>query len=253
MLSTRSWNRCVCTTHPWFTVTPSLQRRQVGLGQPVGLAPDAAADPCAPSERSQTLSTGVPGRGAGEPRRRDHLDEGVGELVAPDERAPQRVLRRPQPADEQPLAPRSATPAASSAGDHQHQPASSAAAPPARPVGEQARAPATTPSAEQRRRPSRGRAGSTSTRARATPQPRGRVVRAAVVAVAGDRGAAWSAGCRATTCPPSPCVRRGAADSTATRPRLGTLRPGAAIPELPTNARLPIFTRSMRSQPPPSS
>ena len=33
--------------------------------------------------------------------------------------------------------------------------------------------------------------------------------------------------------------RCGAADSTATRAFLGTLRPGAAIPELPTNARLP--------------
>ena len=48
-------------------------------------------------------------------------------------------------------------------------------------------------------------------------------------------------------------LRRGAADSTATSARLGTLRPGAAMPELPTNARLPIFTRSTRSQPPPSS
>ena len=40
-------------------------------------------------------------------------------------------------------------------------------------------------------------------------------------------------------------VRRGAAESTATRPRLGTLRPGAAMPELPTNACLPILTRSI--------
>jgi len=46
---------------------------------------------------------------------------------------------------------------------------------------------------------------------------------------------------------------RGAADSTATSPSRGTVCPGAAIPELPTNARLPISTRAMRSQPPPSS
>ena len=48
-------------------------------------------------------------------------------------------------------------------------------------------------------------------------------------------------------------LRRGAAESTATRDDFGTLRPGAAMPELPTNARLPILTRSTRSQPPPSS
>ena len=48
-------------------------------------------------------------------------------------------------------------------------------------------------------------------------------------------------------------VRRGAADSTATRLRFGTFRPGAAMPELPRNACLPIFTSSIRSQPPPSS
>ena len=48
-------------------------------------------------------------------------------------------------------------------------------------------------------------------------------------------------------------LRRGAAESTATREALGTLRPGAAMPELPTKARLPILTRSTRSQPPPSS
>jgi hypothetical protein len=47
--------------------------------------------------------------------------------------------------------------------------------------------------------------------------------------------------------------RRGAADSTATSARFGTVRPGAAIPELPTNAPLPTRTRSTRSQPPPSS
>ena len=45
----------------------------------------------------------------------------------------------------------------------------------------------------------------------------------------------------------------GAADSTATRPFLGTLRPPAAIPELPRNARFPTLARATRSQPPPSS
>ena len=45
----------------------------------------------------------------------------------------------------------------------------------------------------------------------------------------------------------------GVADRTATSPRLGTARPGAIIPELPRNARLPTLLRSTRSQPRPSS
>ena len=48
-------------------------------------------------------------------------------------------------------------------------------------------------------------------------------------------------------------ARSGVADSTATRPFLGTLRPGPVMPELPRNERLPIFASSMCSQPPPSS
>ncbi len=42
---------------------------------------------------------------------------------------------------------------------------------------------------------------------------------------------------------------RGADDSTPTRPRLGTERPGAAIPELPRNACLPMRAGAIRSQP----
>ncbi len=45
----------------------------------------------------------------------------------------------------------------------------------------------------------------------------------------------------------------GVADSTPTRPRLGTDRPGAVIPELPRNARSPTFASPRRTQPPPSS
>ncbi len=48
-------------------------------------------------------------------------------------------------------------------------------------------------------------------------------------------------------------ARFGVADSTPTSPRLGTVRPGAVIPELPRNARLPIRASAIRSQPPPSS
>ncbi len=45
----------------------------------------------------------------------------------------------------------------------------------------------------------------------------------------------------------------GAADSTATSPSSGTLRPGCVIPELPRNARLPIVAFATCIQPPPSS
>ena len=67
------------------------------------------------------------------------------------------------------------------------------------------------------------------------------------------RGGARAVGCRATRCPALAVPRRGAADSTATSACFGTVRPGAAIPELPTNAPLPTRTCSTRSQPPPSS
>ena len=46
------------------------ERDQVGLGQPVGLAPDAAARSVRPSERSHRLSAGVPVGGPREPRAR---------------------------------------------------------------------------------------------------------------------------------------------------------------------------------------
>ena len=45
----------------------------------------------------------------------------------------------------------------------------------------------------------------------------------------------------------------GADDSTATSPRLGSLRPAAVIPELPRKARLPIVDCSTRIHPEPSS
>ena len=75
-------------------------------------APRCAATPC---------SSGVPSRGLGQPRRGQHLDERVRQLVAPHERAPQRVLDRPEPPHQQPLHRRrhgaaAATPAASSSG-----------------------------------------------------------------------------------------------------------------------------------------
>ncbi len=63
----------------------------------------------------------------------------------------------------------------------------------------------------------------------------------------------WVGGLPSHDVPFFASARRGAADSTATNPRLGTLRPGAVIPEFPTNACLPIRTGSIRIHPPPSS
>ena len=79
-----------------------LQRDQVRLGQPVGLAPHASTDLRAERPQPQVHHRRA-GRGAGEPRRRDRLDEGVRHLVAPDERRPQRVLDRPGYGPPQPI------------------------------------------------------------------------------------------------------------------------------------------------------
>ena len=75
---------------------------QVGLGQPVGLAPHATADSCAQRAQPDVEGPG-PGGGPGEPGRGDHLDERVGQLVAPHEAAPERVLGHPDAPDQCPL------------------------------------------------------------------------------------------------------------------------------------------------------
>ena len=59
MLMIRSWNRWVCRTQPRLTLDAVAQPDQVGLGQPVGLAPHAARRSGRPSERSQTTNAGV--------------------------------------------------------------------------------------------------------------------------------------------------------------------------------------------------
>ena len=84
-------------------------------------------------------------------------------------------------------------------------------------------------------------------------EPGGRRVGAAGVAASAAVRRSGAGGLPSHDSPACAVFRRGAAESTATSDALGTRRPGAAMPELPTNARLPIFTRSTRSQPPPSS
>ena len=78
------------------------QPDQVRLRQPVGLAPDTAADARAEAAQPRAHHGGTADR-AGQPRHREYLDEGVGQLVAPHEAAPQWTLTGPEPADQQPL------------------------------------------------------------------------------------------------------------------------------------------------------
>ena len=102
------------------------QRHQVGLGQPVRLAPHAAADLRAQRPQPQVHHRRAAG-GAGEPRRGNRLDERVGHLVAPHERRPQRMLDRRDPADHTATSPRTAMPPATAPATSRTTPPSSAA------------------------------------------------------------------------------------------------------------------------------
>ena len=117
MLSTRSWNRWVWTTQPWFTV----RRRAARRGRSRAASRCHTRRPCpmrAPRMRSQTLSATVPCGDRGEPRRGQHLGEGVRELVAPHEPGPERVLLDAVPADQHPLRQRRDEGRGEPSGDH---------------------------------------------------------------------------------------------------------------------------------------
>ncbi len=97
---------------------PVLQRHEVRLRKPVALHPHAPADPgaeCTQPQRHQRCAR----NGPGQPWHGHHLDEGVRQLVAPHERAPQRVLPGTVPAHEQPLRHHGHAPAAVPAQEHQ--------------------------------------------------------------------------------------------------------------------------------------
>ena len=163
--------------------------------------------------RSHRLSTDGAGGGAGEPRRRDDLDEGVGELVAPDERAPQRVLGGAHPADEQPLARRTVTRPATS-------PAASSTGPPSStahqgPRSSRAARAATTRTTSSTWSHDRHDAAELDEGA-AHPQPAGRGVGAGGVAVVPLTAQRARAGCPARTSRPWRC--RAAGPRTARRP-----------------------------------
>ena len=169
----------------------------------------------------------MPSAAPGEPRRGDHLDEGVRHLVAPHERAPQRVLDRRgcRPTSSHFAdgrdAPAATTPAPSS-DDTGHR---AAAAEPARRRSTSAASASSTADAERdgARRPGCSRHSSTAPRATFS-RSGGSKVRLCVGRLR-RRGAAAPAGCRATTSPPSPAPAR----PTARRPGRpsGTARPGA--------------------------
>ena len=213
----RSWNRWVCTTQPRLTVAPFVEGDQVGLGQPVRLAPDAAADLGAERAQPQVHHRRAAG-GAGEPRRRDRLDEGVRHLVAPHERRPQRVLDRPDTARPQ---------AISRSLRCRRRPRPRSAAPrrwPAPPTASRTRPPAhcsanSTADADRERHDHRDQPARLHQRAQdLQPQRTGGTCAARRPRSA--CGATEPAGCPATTSPPWPCAAP--RDSTATSPSSGT-------------------------------
>ena len=78
------------------------EAHEVCLRQPVAVAPDATTDRCAEGAQPHGEGRGSGGR-LREPGCRDHLDEGVGDLVAPDEARPERMLPHPDAPDDHPL------------------------------------------------------------------------------------------------------------------------------------------------------
>ena len=217
-----------------------VEADQVGLGQPVAVHPDAAADPGAEGAQPDVERDGAL-RGPGEPRRGDHLGEGVGELVAPDERRPQRVLAGAVPADQQPLGQRRSRPPRPARRAAAPDPASTHGQPggllqqqgrgrgPRRPRGAPAAASAPRAAARRRHgRPGAGSAGRRSGSRRRRP----------------SCGAAGWAGCRPTTSAPSP--RRAPGRRTAPR-RATPWAPCDRAPPSPSCRR----RRACRSSPVP--
>ena len=254
MLSMRSWNRCVCTTQPRFTVAPSPQLDQVGLGQPVGLAPDAAADPCAHGAQPEVehrRPRGRPARTTAPPRPRRRCRRArCARRTSSTAGARSRRSARP--------APTCATVGhrrGHRARDQQHQPAEEGHGPPAVADGE----PASSQGDGDRRTtsargPTRGRAG--------TPRRGHRATRSRVGAGVGARRRrdsrrprrSWAGGLPSQEVPAFALVRA-AAPPTAPRrgpswARAGRARSSPSCPR--TRACRPSRARS-RSQPPPSS
>ena len=214
---------------------------EVGLGQPVRLAPDATSD-----LRAQGPQPDVQHRRAG---------RGVARTTA--RRPPRRRCRparcatrtsstaggrRPGAVRPGPTWPRVVTAAATAP-----RPAMRTS-PPAGPRPTSRRSSHSQPTRPRRTpRPSAtlsitGTSRHSSTSARATLSRVGGLVGAGLVDLLRPPAQLRRAGCRSTTCRPWPWYAVAPPTARATRPRLGTLRPGAAIPELPRKACLPIFT-----------
>ncbi len=219
---------------------PVAEGHEVGLGQPVAVAPDAATDLRAERAQPRGQRGGSGGR-TSEPRRGHHFDERVGHLGTPHEAGPERILPRAG-------CGRRTT--------HLATVDASAAAAPAASItiaaerGAATNAPnAEVSTASTKRTPNADRAADDDRhdpaelpqRAR-DAQPSGRSVRAALVGLecrtpqAHRRGAEpRRARLRLRRAPPRarPRARRGRVGGRA-----------AAMPELPRNARLPMRARS---------
>ena len=120
MLMTRSWNRWVCSTQPRFTLDAVAERDQVGLGQPVGLAPHAPADL---ARRGSAARPRAPAC-----RRRRCANHGAATIstnvsttsLRQTKRAPQRVLAGADPARRRSTWPATVTRGRDGAGGEQH-------------------------------------------------------------------------------------------------------------------------------------
>ncbi len=244
----RSWNRWVCTTQPRLTVAPLSRVTRSASGSQY-VSHHTPRPILAPSAAQPQVHHRRAAGGAGEPRRRDRLDEGVRHLVAPHERRPQRMLDRPDTARPQAISqsprcrPRRA-------------PATSRTTPPASAAHSQPNSTASRLQREQHGDADRERHDQRDQPAR-LHQRRAAPSAAATGGTCAARrprsacGATEPVGCPATTSPPWPCAA--SRDSTATSPSSGTRRPGWVMPELPRNARLPIVALATWIQPPPSS
>ena len=172
---------------------------EVRLRQPVALAPHPSPDPGAHRSQEQREHRRAADR-VGEPRGRAHLDEGVDHLVAPHERAPQRVLPRADAAHDEPLGD-DGEDRGHRAGDQQHRTGRGRGRPDPPRAGEglqrDEHADADGDRAGDRHEPAQLH------RRTRPPEVRGGLERAALVARDERVAGASPAGCRATTCRPS--------------------------------------------------
>ena len=224
----RSWNRWVCSTQPRLTRRAVAEGDQVGLGQPVGLAPDAAADRARRARAATRCSAGVPAAA-----RANHGAATISTKVSASSLRQTKELHSgcspaADPADQQPLGRRRHARRASAGGEQHH----------ARRAAPRPRAPTRSRHAcegEQHADAERRPCSITGHDPAQLDQRRGRPAAAAAARRCGSSSpaAAGAAQPHRRAAEPGrarPWPSAGVADSTATRPSLGTAAPGRGHP-----------------------